>query len=57
LRLRHQQRRRLVGADNSRRVRIERHHHRCGAAFSGDSPHALENLAVTAMQAVEVAER
>src|SRR5262249_23664366 len=56
LRGRHDERRRLVGTDDTRRVRIERHHDGGRPAFAGDPAQTLENLAVTAMQAVEVAE-
>jgi hypothetical protein len=38
-------------------MRIEGHHHRRGAVFAGAALHPLENLAVAAMHAVEVAER
>jgi hypothetical protein len=57
LRLRHQKRRRLVGPDHARRMGIEGHDHGGRAALVGDALHAIENLAVSAMQAVEVAER
>ena len=57
LRLGHQQRRRLVGPQDARRVRIERQHHAGAAAFGGAALDALDDLDVAAMQAVEVAER
>ena len=57
LRLGHQQRRRLVGPDHARRMRVEGHDDGGRAALFGDAPHAIENLAVSAVQAVEVAER
>ncbi len=56
LRLRHQQRRRLVGADDAGRVRIEGHDHRRRAALAGDAADAVEDLAMPAVQPVEVAE-
>ncbi len=54
---RHQQRRRLVGTDHPRRMRIERHHHRGRAVLIGDAPHAIEDLAMAAVQPVEVPQR
>ena len=57
LRLGHQQRRRLVGPDDARRMRIERHDDGRGAALAGDAAHAIEDLAMAAVHAVEVAER
>ena len=57
LRRGHQQRRRLVGPDDARRMRIEGHHDGRGAALAGDAAHAIEDLAVAAVHAVEVAER
>ena len=57
LSLRHDERRRFVGSDDTRRVRIEGHHHRRGAPFAGDAAQPFENLAVAAVHAVEVAER
>jgi len=56
LRFRHQQRGRFVGADDARRMRIERHHDGGRAALAGYAVQTLENLAMPAMQAVEVAE-
>ena len=55
--LRHQQRRRLVGADDLRRVRIEGHRHGDAAVLDGAALHALDDLEMSAVQAVEVAER
>ena len=57
LRLRHQQRRRLVGPDDARRMRVEGHHDGGRAMLAGDPAHAIEDLAMTAMQAVEIAQR
>ena len=57
LRLGHQQRRRLVGPHDARRMRIEGHDDGGGAALAGDAAHAIEDLAMAAMHAVEVAER
>ena len=54
---RHQQRRRLVGPDDARRVGIEGQDERRAAALGGDAADALDDLGVTAVQAVEVAER
>jgi hypothetical protein len=54
---RHQQRRRLVGTNYAWRMRIERHHQRRGGALGRHAAHALDDLDVTAMQAVEVAQR
>ena len=54
---RHQQRRRLVGPDHARRMRIEGHRRRRAAALAGAAPHAVDDLDVAAVQAVEVAER
>ena len=53
----HQQRRRLVGPDDARRVRIEGHHDRRRALLAGLAADALDDLLVAAVQAVEVAER
>ena len=53
----HQQRRRLVGPHDPRRVRVEGHDDGGRAALAGDPPHAIENLAVAAVHTVEVAER
>ena len=57
LRLGHQQRRRLVGPDDPRRMRIEGHRHRRAAMLGGAALHALDDLEMAAVQAVEVAER
>ena len=54
--LRHQQRRRLVGADDLRRMRIERHRHRRGSTLFGPAPYALDDFQVTPMHAVEITE-
>ncbi len=53
----HQQRRRLVGPQHSRRMGIERHRGRRSAALSGPAPHAVDDLHVPAMEAVEVPQR
>ena len=57
LRLRHQQRRRLVRPHDARRMRIEGHDHRGGAVLAGDAADSLEDLAVAAMDAVEIPQR
>ena len=57
LRLGHEQRRRLVGPDDARRVRVEGHHDRRGVPLIRNARKAIEDLAVAAVQAVEVAER
>ena len=57
LRLRHQQRRRLVRPDDARRMRVEGHRHRRAAMLGGAALHALDDLEMPAVQAVEVAER
>src|SRR5262249_40535069 len=57
LRGRHEKRWRLVGTDDARGMRIEGHHHGCCAALARHTPDAVENLAMPAMYAVEVAER
>ncbi len=57
LRLRHQERRRLVGTDDAWRMRVEGHHHGGDAAFAGDAAEAIEDLAVAAVQPVEISER
>ena len=57
LRLGHQQRRRLVGPHDARRMRIEGHRHRRAAMLGGAALDALDDLEVPAVQAVEVAER
>ena len=56
LRVGHQQRRRLVGPDDPRRVRVEGQHQRGAAALGADAADALDDLDVAAMQPVEVAE-
>ena len=56
LRRRHQQRRRLVGPQHARRMRIEGHRRRRAAALAGAAPHAVDDLHVAAMQPVEVAQ-
>jgi hypothetical protein len=56
LRLGHQQGRRLVRPNHARRVRIEGHHDRRGAAFAGHTMEAVQNLPVPTVHAVEVAE-
>jgi len=38
-------------------MRVERHHDRGRAAFAGDADEAVEDLAVTAVHAVEIPER
>ena len=57
LRVGHQQRRRFVGTDDTRRMRVEGHDDGRRAALAGDALHAVEDLAVPAVQAVEVSER
>ena len=57
LRLRHQQRRRLVWPDHARRMGVEGHHHCRRAVLVADPADTVENLAVAAMQAVEIAQR
>ena len=54
---RHQQRRRLVGAEDARRMRIEGHRGGRAAALARAPPHAVDDLHVPAVQAVEVPER
>src|SRR6266487_4244295 len=54
--LRHQQRGRLVWSDDPRRMGIESHHDRRGAALAGHSLDPVENLAMPAVHAVEVAQ-
>ena len=56
LRDRHQQRRRLVGADDTRRVGVERQDHRRTAALDRLAGDAIDDLRVPAMQSVEVAD-
>ena len=55
--LRHQQRRRLVGTHDARRMRIEGQGGRGGVALVGAAPHLLDDPGVPAVHAVEVAER
>jgi hypothetical protein len=57
LRFGHQQRRRLVGADHPGRMGIEGHDDRRRASLAGDAADAVEDLAMPAVQPVEVAER
>jgi hypothetical protein len=57
LRLGHQERRRLVRADDPRRMRIERHHHGGRCVFAGHAYETVEDLAVAAMHTVEIPER
>ena len=57
LRLRHEQRRGLVGPDDARRMRVEGHDDGGGDVFDGDPAQALEDFAMAAVQPVEVAER
>ena len=52
----HQQARRLVGTNHARRVGLKGHHDRRGAALDSDALEPLEDLAMAAMHAVEVAE-
>ncbi len=54
---RHQERRRFVGPDDARRMRIEGHHGWGGTALVRDAADAVQDLPVAAMHAVEVAER
>mgnify|MGYP003693591221 CR=1 FL=1 len=54
---RHQQRRRLVGPDDARRMGIEGHRRGRAAAFARAPAHAIDDLRVAAVQAVEVPER
>ena len=54
--VRHQQRRRLVGPDDLRGMRIERHRHRRRSTLFGPAPHALDDFQVATMHAVEIAE-
>ena len=49
--------RRLVGPDDLRRMRIERHRHGRRPTLFGAPPHALDDFQVTAVHAVEIAER
>src|SRR5204862_3818536 len=54
--LRHQQRRRLVGPHHPRWMRVEGHRHRGAAMLGGAATDALDDLEMSAMKAVEVAE-
>ena len=56
LRLGHQQRGRLVRPDDARGMRVEGHRHRRAAVFGGAAFHAIDDLLMSAVQAVEVAE-
>ena len=47
----------LSGRTHARRMRIEGHRGRRAAALAGAAPHAVDDLHVPAVQAVEVAER
>jgi hypothetical protein len=55
--LRHEQRRRLVRTDDTRRVRIEGQHERRAAALERDASDPLDDLHMTAVEAVEIAQR
>ena len=57
LRFGHEQLRCLVRPQDARRMRIEGHRHRRAAMLGSTTPDALDDLEVTAMQAVEIAER
>src|SRR4029434_992483 len=57
LAFRHQQLRCLVRPQNARWMRIEGHRHRRAAMLGGATPDALADLAMAAMQTVEIAER
>jgi hypothetical protein len=57
LRLGHDERRRLVRSHDPRRMRVERHDDGRCAAFAGDTPQPLEDLAVASMHPVEIAQR
>ena len=57
LRRGHQERRRLVRPHHPRRMRIEGHRDRCRAALFRAAPHALDDLQMTTVHAVEIAER
>ena len=57
LRGRHEQRRRFVGPDDARGMRVERHDDGSGAALAGDAADAVEDLAMAAVHAVEISER
>jgi hypothetical protein len=54
---RHQQRGRLVGTDHARRVWVEGHRGRRAATLARAAAHAVDDLRVAAVQAVEVAQR
>ena len=54
---RHQQRRRLVGPQHARRMRIEDHRHRRAVPLAGLPAHLVDELLVAAVQPVEIAER
>jgi hypothetical protein len=54
---RHQERRRLVGTHDARRMRVEGEHERCPAAFGGHAPDPLDDFDVTAMETVEITKR
>jgi hypothetical protein len=57
LRFRHQQWWCFVRPDDPRRVRIEGHRHWRAAVFGGAALHPIDDLLVSTVQAVEVAER
>jgi hypothetical protein len=54
---RHQEGRRLVRAHDARGMRVESQHERRPAPFGGHAPDALDDFAVTAMEAVEITKR
>src|SRR5688572_14886446 len=53
----HQQRRRFVGTDDLRWMRVKGHRHGDAAMLDGAALHALDDLEMSAVQAVEVTER
>ena len=53
----HQQRGRLIGPNDLRRVRIEGHRDGRRAALFGSPTHSLDDLQMTAMHPIEIAER
>ena len=53
----HQQRRRLVGPQHPRRMRLEGHRRGRAAALAGAPPDAVDDLHVPAMQPVEIPQR
>ena len=54
---RHQERRRLVGAQHAGRMRIEDHRDRRAATLASLAAHFVDELLVPAMETIEVAER